>query len=239
LGVADDTLVVFLADNGGCAEFLSEDGQKAREWPTTRDGRPVRFGNDPAVPPGGPDTYQSYELPWAGVSNAPFRLYKSWVHEGGISTPLIVRWPRGGMKNTVNHEPLHLVDFLPTCLELTGAAHPREFNGRAIQPPAGESFLPALSGRPWHRRQPIFFEHQGNRAVRDGQWKLVNRHPGEFELYNMTEDRTELHDLAAKDPDRVSRMKKMYDEFAARCGVLPWAKVRELQRRPLKTKPDP
>lgn len=230
-GIEKDTLLLFLADNGGCAEFLKEDTQKDREWPTTVDGRPVRFGNLPEVPPGGPMSYQSYELPWANVSNTPFRLFKHWVHEGGISTPLIVHRPGMIPAGTINHEPLHVADFLPTFLEAAELKHPAEFNGRFVQPLEGVSFLPALRGEPWRRGRPIFFEHEGNRAVRDGRWKLVSRRPGHFELYDMMEDRTELRDLAEKDKPRVEKMQVLYHEFAGRCGVLPWERVCALGRK--------
>jgi len=223
----DNTLILFLSDNGGCAEFLAEDGHCQRYAYHTADGTPIRVGNLPGVRPGGPDTFMSYDLPWANASNSPFRLYKHWVHEGGIATPLIVHWP-AGLDATVPdggrivHAPCHVIDVMATCLDATGVDYPDEYNGHTIQPLEGESLLPLLRGQRWNREQPIFWEHEGNRAVRMDEWKLVSKHPGGWELYNMQDDRTELHDLVDKNRDRVQAMASQYDEWAERCEVRPW-----------------
>jgi len=230
LGIAGNTLVVFLSDNGGCAEFLSEDGQKQRELPFTRDGRPVRCGNVPDLRPGGPDTFMSYDLPWANASNSPFRLFKHWVHEGGISTPLIAWWPGHIAPKGITHEPGHVIDVMPTFLELAGMAYPREFDGREMAPVDGESLVPLLEGRNRSRQHPIFFEHEGNCAVRDGQWKLVRRFPGPWELYDMTVDRTETNDLAAKNPGKVKELAAAYDAWAPDAQVLPWEELQQYRR---------
>jgi arylsulfatase A-like enzyme len=230
LGIEGNTLILFLSDNGGCAELLREEGQRSREWPTTREGRAIRFGNLPNLMPGDPATYQSYNLPWANASNTPFRLYKHWVHEGGIATPMIAYWPRTVAGASINHAPIHVIDLMATCLDVAGVPYPKEYGGHAIQPLEGESFCPALRGEAWERERPILWEHEGNRAVRDGRWKLVNKYPGNWELYDMIEDRTELHDLAASNVPQVDRMKAMYAEWAERCGVLPWEQVLELRR---------
>jgi arylsulfatase len=224
LGALDNTLMVFVSDNGGSAEFLAENGRREHEAPVTRDGRPVRIGNIPGLEPGGPDTFMSYGRPWANASNAPFRLFKSWVHEGGISTPLIAHWPQG-IRGGVTHEVCHFIDIAATLLEVGGAGYPGEFNGRPVTPLEGESFAPLLAGRPWTRRQPLYFEHEGNAAVRHGRWKVVRRRPGPWELYDMVEDRTELRNLAEADPGRVAELGKLYDAWAARCGVAPWEEV--------------
>jgi arylsulfatase len=231
LGIAGNTLVLFMSDNGGCAELLREDGQRAREWPTTRQGEPVRFGNTPQIMPGDPATYQSYDLPWANASNTPFRLYKHWVHEGGIATPMIARWPAAAPGGQICRTPTHVVDLMATCLDVAGVAYPDEYQGREIQPLEGESFAPVLRGQDWQRQRPLYWEHEGNRAVRDGRWKLVSKHPGDWELYDMIEDRTELHDLAGSNEPQALKMVEMYEAWAARCGVLPWEQVRELIAR--------
>ena len=233
-GAADDTLVLFLSDNGGCAEFLAEDSASPEPFRfniPTPDGRPMRVGNTPAVAPGPDDTFQSYALPWANASNTPFRLFKHWVHEGGIATPLVASWPRVIERAGIAHQPVHVIDILPTLLEAAGIPLPARREGRPVTPVEGESFLPLLSGAPWTRDRPIFFEHEGNRAVRDGQWKLVSRHPGSWELYDMHRDRTELHDLAAARGGEVRRLTGLYDDWRLRCGVVPW---HELQRRVLR-----
>jgi arylsulfatase A-like enzyme len=232
LDIEQDTLVVFISDNGGCAELLHEDGRQVeREWPTTRDGRPITFGNVSGLMPGDATTYQSYDLPWANASNTPFRLYKHWVHEGGISTPMIAYWPNMAVAGGVSHAPAHIIDFMVTFLDAAGVTYPEEYNGRAIQPLEGESLLPALRGEAWQRQRPILWEHEGNRAVRDGRWKLVRKYPGDWELYDMGEDRTELNDLAEKNLPQVARMAAVYDEWARRCGVLPWEETVARMRR--------
>jgi arylsulfatase A-like enzyme len=226
LHIEENTLTLFLSDNGGCAELLREDGQRAREWPKTRDGQEMRFGNIMGLMPGDATTYQSYDLPWANASNTPFRLYKHWVHEGGIATPLIAHWPQGiGAGGTVNHAQIHVADFMATFLDIAGIPYPKEHNGHAIQPLEGESFAPALRGKDWARERPIVWEHEGNCAVRDGRWKLVEKYPGDWELYDMVADRTELNDLSAQNKPQVDKMVATYDEWAERCGVIPWPEI--------------
>ena len=164
----------------------------------------------------------SYDLPWANASNSPFRLYKHWVHEGGISSPCIVHYPAAITEPTVVHSPIQFIDVLPTFADLAGATYPGEYNGNAIQPAEGESFLPALRGEDWQRQKPLYWEHEGNSALRIGEWKLVSKHPGPWELYNMTEDRTELNDLRAGEAERVRDMSALYDTWAQRCEVRDW-----------------
>ncbi len=229
-GALDDTLIIFVSDNGGSAEFLKEDGagRKQREPSTTRDGEPVKIGNRVGLKPGGPETFMSYDLPWANMSNAPFRLFKVWVHEGGISTPFIAHWPNGigrELQGGCRQEPCHFIDIAATLIDLARARYPSEVDGRAITPIEGESFRPLFAGREWNRSRPIFWEHEGNRAVRDGKWKLVRRFPGPWELYDMVADRTELNDLSGRYPDVVSDLARQYDQWAMRCEVLPWEQI--------------
>ena len=112
--------------------------------------------------------------------------------------------------------------MLPTFAELAGAEYPAEYGGQAIQPVEGESFLAALGQRDWQRENPLYWEHEGNRALRMGNWKLVSKHPGPWELYNMVDDRTELKDLAASEAERVRNMGASYDAWARRCEVRDW-----------------
>jgi len=224
LGLEDNTMVMFLSDNGGCAEFLNEDWDrpdKHRYNIPTRAGRPVYVGNTPTLMPGPEQTFMSYDLPWANASNSPFRMFKHWVHEGGISTPLIVHWPAAIRRPALVHEPAHVMDIMATCLDAAGVEYPREFNGRPVLPLEGESFLSAARGEPWTRERPIFWEHEQNRAVRLGRWKLVSRHPGPWELYDMVEDRTEQHDLSARNAGKVTELAALYHEWAARALVVP------------------
>jgi arylsulfatase A-like enzyme len=222
----DNTLILFLADNGGCAEELELTWSWLREQ-TTRDGRPVLGGNDPAVMPGGEDTYQSYGVPWANLSNTPFREYKHWVHEGGIATPLIVHWPAGiADRGALRRAPAQLPDIMATCLDVARAVYPDEYNGQAIQPLEGSSLRPCFA-KETKVRETLYWEHEGNAAVRHGRWKLVRKHPGPWELYDMDADRSELHDLAAWHPDKVGELEGLYQDWAKRCHVLPWETLRQ------------
>jgi arylsulfatase A-like enzyme len=191
----------------------------------TRTGEPVQFGNDPAVMPGPENTYQSYGRAWANLSNSPFRLYKHWIHEGGISTPLIVHWPLGLREpGAVRHTPGYLPDIMATIVEATGAQYPGNYQGRQVEPLEGHSLMPALRGES-AERPPMFWEHEGNAAVRIGQWKLVRKYPDPWELYDLEQDRTELNDLAARHPARVDEMLSQYVAWAHRCGVIPRERI--------------
>lgn len=245
-GIEEDTLVMFLSDNGGCAEFLNEDGDD-KTWPgmygrTAPPGVKCTVGNIESISPGPVTSYMSYDLPWANVSNTPFRLFKHWVHEGGISTPFVIQWPAAIRKGGgINHRPCHVIDIMATCLDAAGVDYPAEFKGRPITPLEGESLLPLLNGAEPERSRPLFWEHEGNCAVRDGEWKAVRRNPGErrlynmppkwrpgeessgeWELYNMCEDRTELRDLSVGDRTRLRAMVNQFDKWASKCGVLDW-----------------
>ena len=229
----NDTIVMFLSDNGGCAEFLQEDTNypdPSRYIHPTVDGRMVRVGNMPRIEPGPADTFASVDIGWANASNTPFRQFKRYTHEGGIATPFIVHWPERIQRGRIVDEPAHVMDVMATVINATGAAYPTSRGGHDIQPLAGESFLSALEGHPWSRDQPLMWEHEGNRAVRIGPWKLVSEiaNPLEpdsravWELYNMDDDRTELNDLIAGERDRASSMIRHYGEWAEECGVQPW-----------------
>ena len=234
----DNTIIMFMSDNGGCAEFLQEDTNypdPSRYIHPTVDGRMVRVGNTPSIEPGPADTFASVDISWANASNAPFRLFKRYTHEGGISTPFIAHWPGQIPGGEIVHEPAHVMDVMATLVDATGAKYPTTRGGHDIQPMAGESFLPALEGRKWHREQPIMWEHEGNRAVRIGPWKLVSevgappnpdprdpRSTDAWELYNIDDDRTELTDLISGERDRASTMMRQYAEWADASGVQPW-----------------
>jgi len=218
----ENTMILFLSDNGGCAEFMAEDGW-AKFYPdSTHDGRKIIMGNVKNVRPGDAQTFQSYDKPWANVSNAPFRLYKHYIHEGGISTPLIVHWPNGFEPQGVAHAPCHVVDILPTILEVTGATYLKELGGHEIQPPQGESLFDLFSGKDWQRDQPIFWEHEGNAAIRFGQFKLVRLHNKPWELYDIEADRTELTNLSGRNLLLESDLVRQYEAWAQRVGVMDW-----------------
>lgn len=232
----DNTLILFLADNGGCAETIS-----MKYVPTnrsisnkTREGAPVVQGNRPELMPGPSTTYQSYGPSWANASNTPFRMYKHWVHEGGISTPLIAHWPKG-IKRTDrwSREPGHLIDIMATCVDASGAKYPTATAG--IQPMEGASLLPVLRNESKsslaaaRRDGPIKWEHEGNRAIRDGRWKLVSRYNNQnrWELYDIDADRTEMNDLAASQSEKAAELKAKWEAWAARVGVADWAAVQK------------
>jgi arylsulfatase A-like enzyme len=230
-GAFDNTLIAFLSDNGASCETLplgdAESFRRRRDIVrvTTRDGRPVRIGNRPDVMPGGEDTYASYGQAWANLSNTPFRYYKRWVHEGGISTPLIAHWPRGGLQaGGIVRDPFQLVDVVPTILEAVGVERPARVHGREAQQLEGRSMLGAMRGHP-PPAASLFWEHTGNCAVRRGRWKLVCAYPGAWELYDIEHDRSELDDLSWKHPDVVAELAEAFETWAGRVGVIPWQRT--------------
>lgn len=205
-GKKDNTLVLFLADNGGCHE-----------------GGALGFDNrHNGVPPGAVDSYMSYGQSWANASNTPFRMYKHWEHEGGISTPLIVRWPAGlAARGALTNQPGHIVDLMATFVELAGADYPASFNGNVITPLEGNSLLPVFQGIAPAEEKTNYWEHMGNRAVRQGPWKLVAPKGGDWALYNLETDRTELRDRTADNPEKAAELRALYETWALRCGVKP------------------
>lgn len=223
--VLENTLIFFLADNGGCAEELSEGWGKPLFRPEkSRRGEEVIFGNEHReVMPGPEETYQSYGVPWANASNTPFRMYKHYVHEGGISTPLIVHWPSGiSDKGAWRAEPGHLIDIMATCVDVSQADYPETYANESIQPMEGMSLLPSFT-KDSLRREAIYFEHEGNRAIRKGKWKLVAKgREGDWELYDMEKDRSETQNLATEYPELVKELSDMWQIWAERTQVVPW-----------------
>ena len=201
-GIFDDTLILFLSDNGGCHEEI--------HW-KSRD--PASFGTD--------DSFESYGRGWANVSNTPFRLFKSWVHEGGIATPLIAHWPNGiSAGGALDPQPGHITDIMPTCLELSQARY-RSGDREHLPDLVGKSLVPSFGGGN-NERGCIFWEHEGNRALRKGSWKLVAKGvAGPWELYDMVVDRSEQNDLAPMHQDIVNELAGEWKRIAARTYVFP------------------
>jgi arylsulfatase A-like enzyme len=245
-GQLENTILVYLQDNGGCAEGygrrdnsdkrarfdfkpLDPNGLQTKIWPPmqTRDGRWVRTG--PETMPGEEDTFVAYGAGWATASNTPFRGYKHNGTEGGISTPFIVHWPAGIAKERrgkIAKDPSHLIDLMPTFVAAAAAEYPREYAGETIQPMEGVSLLPTLTGKKLDRDAPLGFEHHGNLALREGRWKIVsdyrNDQPTRWELYDMEADRTEQNDLATRQPERLNALVAKWQLWADRVGVRPW-----------------
>jgi arylsulfatase len=213
-GVVDNTLILFMSDNGGNAES----------------GVPGRLEGEHAG-----DAHSTVFVGqcWATLNNTPFVRYKHYTDEGGIATPLIAHWPDGisaKRRGQLEPQPGHLIDIMPTCLDVGGARYPTEFNGKPITPSEGVSLRPAFEGRPLGRPHPIFWEHEGNRAVLDGRWKLVALSDHPWRLYDTVADRTEQHDLATDEPATVKRLAGEWDDYAARANVLPLGGWRAPQR---------
>jgi arylsulfatase len=202
LGIADNTLVLFLSDNGGCAYV-----------PPDRNGF-LAYNKDL---PGAKNTYDFGSPGWGWAQNTPFRRYKTWTYEGGIATPLIVRWPKVVAGNRIDHQSGHVIDLLPTFAEVAGATYPTTHKRKRILPLEGRSLVPILRGEQRPGDDTLYWEFRGNRAIRQGKWKLVRSASRKtWELYDMEVDRTETLDLAAQDPGRVQQMSEAWEKWAQR-----------------------
>jgi arylsulfatase len=209
----DNTLVLFLSDNGGAAEDPHHPLKGAKL--------------------GSRDSFWGYDRPWATVSNTPWRLHKTTAYEGGISTPLIARWPAGIDKQAIGtfvRQPGHIIDLMPTFLHLAGTTYP----STDTRHPEGQNILPMLQGQSGNPDRTFFWEHEGNRAIHKGDWKLVmlGNSPDGWELYNMKTDRIESHNLASKMPDKVKELTADYNAWAKRCGVVPWPEIEKHRPKP-------
>ena len=204
-GVFDNTVIMLMSDNGGNAEGA------------------IPFGNLDGDNPGGPNSDVKVGQAWAEVSNTPFFLYKHHVHEGGISTPLIVSYPAGipaNLDGSIVRQPGHVVDIMATLVALSGAKYPANFNGNEIIPMQGINLMPVWLGQTAERTQPIFWEHEDNLAIRDGKWKLVKEKGDDrWQLYDMDADRTELHDLSQQQPQVLADMKAKMDMMFKKVGA--------------------
>lgn len=221
-GQLENTLIVFLSDNGGCHEPMP-----GKNTPYPTDGSP-----------GSERSFPSYDIPWANVSNTPYRLFKSWLNEGGMITPFIAHFPRQIPAGSINHATMgHIMDLMPTCVELAGAAYPQTYAGRAIMPTQGRSLLKGLQDVQAAGHDLLFWEHIHNKAVRQGDWKLIYNYrmpqrPGhkEWELYNLASDPAELNDVAAAHPEKVAELAQLYQQWATQNGVLEQPEIDSLHR---------
>jgi arylsulfatase A-like enzyme len=204
MGAFDNTLIFFLSDNGASAEIMVRDD-----------------GHDPAAPAGSAASHLCLGPGWSTVANTPFRRHKTWVHEGGIATPLIVHWPSGlSARGELRRNPGHVIDLVPTIREVTGAPPLDSGDGRSIPAPPGKSLVPVFARDGSVSHDDLWWEHEGNRAIRRGDWKLVAAgRDGPWELYDLAADRTETRDLARQYPEKgrelAQRWQRLHDEFAA------------------------
>lgn len=198
----ENTLILFCSDNGACP-FERTKGRSFPPW----DSR----------------SHWTYDASWAHLGNTPFRLYKQNQHEGGISSPLIVHWPAGlkTQPGTTTDQPGHLIDIQATLMELAGATYPSQIGKRSIDPLQGKSLLPIFHGETREPHGTLYFHFSSDRALRQGPWKLVSAKGGRWELYHLDDDRTELHDLASSQPERVKQMSEEWFRLAREVDRLP------------------
>jgi len=222
-GDLDNTLILFLADNGGCHEMVHR--------------------GDKAALPGTPDSYDGYEYGWASASNTPFKWFKHWTHEGGISTPFIAWYPtvikQPGSSDAVGY----IADIMPTLVELSGASYPREYKGHDITPTIGQSLVPIFSNKANSGRDVTWWEHEGNRALRKGDWKIVSRYDYAtntelpWELYNLRADRSESKDLSRDNPNKLNELVTLHATWAHRVKAVPYRQLVESRKTRQKENP--
>ena len=199
-GQRDNTLIIFLSDNGGCAEEINPDSD---------------------IPPGPVEGYRTLGKPWANATNTPYRKYKAIDTEGGACTPMIANWPKVIKPNSISHEIGHLIDILPTMAELGKATYPTSIGDRKVKPMNGKSLVSTFRGEKRKGHDAIFFQYGKTRAVREGDWKLLKYGPDDWELYNLADDRTELNNVAAKHQDIVKRLEQLWLNWRQSCKTLP------------------
>ena len=204
MGVLDNTIVIFVSDNGASAEQIIRGD-----------------GHDPTAPVGSSKSYLGIGPGWSGAANTPFRLHKSWNHEGGIATPFIVCWPAGiKARGEIRNNPGHLVDLVPTLLDITGGKVPSLVSSLEVPPLPGKSLMPAFKKDGSVKHRYLWWNHEGNRALRIGDWKLVADHNNPWELYDLSRDRSETQNLAGKYPEKVQELEKEWTRHAREFDVL-------------------
>jgi arylsulfatase A-like enzyme len=227
-GKADNTLVMFLSDNGAApdgglapskAGFGFGPSAENANW--RDDGVPIRGGSGPDNPPGPHDTFAAYGLAWANASNTPLRGTKLGGYEGGIRTPLVVRWPAViRQRASITPQPGHVIDFMATCLDVAGADYPTEFNGRHPLPLEGRSLLPIFQGHQRDGHAELCWSVPRHHAIRVGNWKAIQpRKGGPWQLFDLDADGTETQDLAERDPERLKELASRFEAWRARVGA--------------------
>lgn len=206
MGAYDNTFILFASDNGASAEIMVRGD-----------------GHDPKAPMGSAATYLCLGPGWSSAANTPFRRHKTWVHEGGIATPFILHWPQGiRARGELRRDVVHLIDVAPTVLQLAGTAHPRTWKDQPVPPPPGRSLVPAFTRDGAVQHDDLWWFHDGHRAVRVGDWKLVAAKNEPWELYDLSRDRGESQNLAERYPDKVRELEKLWttrlEQFVALAG---------------------
>jgi arylsulfatase len=196
IGKWKNTLILFLADNGGCPET-----------PDTT----------PDIPPGPVESYRAVGPEWANASNTPYRKYKSTDYEGGNCTPFIAYWPGVIKPGTVTGQVGHIIDIMPTFMEVAGAEYPDQLDSRKLKPLAGKSLLPIFRGKQREPHDVLYWQYGKAKAVRTGNWKLVRLGNADWELYDLEKDRTELNNLASQHPQKVKQMTGMWEDWWKKC----------------------
>jgi arylsulfatase A-like enzyme len=210
MGKDKNTIILFASDNGGSADEV-----KSLSTVIQKNGTP-----------GSVESIDSYEIPWANVSNTPFKLFKRNTHEGGIATPFIAYFPGVIKAGSTSTEPAHFIDIMPTCLSFAGVKYPTEFKNKKLTPVEGISLINIFKNQPYQGHRAIFWEHEGSRAVREGKWKLVAEKGDAWELYDLEKDRSETHNLAAIYPEKVKELKKKHQAWSDKVGVLDWDSIK-------------
>lgn len=213
-GEDKNTLIIFLSDNGGSNENINEAGFRPEIIEASY------------KPSGDSASFTAYGLPGANLSNTPFRYYKKTEFEGGNATPFVAFYPPMIKAGRIEKSPGHVIDIMATCVELAGVQYPQTYNGNEVIPLEGTSLVPLFKQQAVNSNRALYFEHEGNRAVRQGDWKIVSAYPeNKWQLYNIKSDRTELNDLSASQPQKLNQLVRMYHEWAERAGVIPFEEL--------------
>ncbi len=214
IGQENNTVIMFLSDNGASHETINANGFLPEIFENSK-----KLASDPT-------SFTAYGYEGANVSNTPFRFFKHWEYEGGTATPFIAYGPGIVKAGTSSSKPAHIIDIMTTCLNLAGAKYPSVYKENKIKPTVGLSLIPVFKGQNWIGHKALFFEHEGNKAVRQGDWKLVSNYPDNvWHLYKMVNDRTELSDLSKSQPKKVQEMISLYQNWAQQADVIPFEKL--------------